>query len=517
MSGQVEPSARLHPSPLFSKYSHPMQPSLSLDRFRELAESYSVVPLAVVVLGDVLTPVSVYDQLVGEGDGFLLESVEGGERWGRWSFIGWDPEFTLSAVDGVTSSSDPTMALAGDDPLSVLESVVEAYSVPPWEDLGIPGPPPPLHSGAVGYLGYDMVRYVESLPDRPTDDRGLPEMLWQFVGGLAIFDRLANTITVIENVYVTDDPASDYDDAVTSLERAVSALGSAPGAMLGGLPDFTRIPETSQTMDREGFMAVVERAKDEIIDGEIFQVVPSIRFATEFSGDAFAVYRGLRLVNPSPFMFLLSSGDMAIAGSSPELMSRVRDGHVYSRPIAGTMPRGSTEEEDRAFEVELLANPKERAEHVMLIDLARNDIGRVCKYGTVSVDDVMVIERYSHVMHIVSGVSGELVDGVGPIDVLRATFPHGTVSGAPKVRAMEIIDELEPVARGPYAGAVGYVDFSGNLDTAIALRTAVMKGTTAWVQAGAGIVVDSDPSSEYEECLNKAKAVLTAIAAAEHL
>jgi len=494
-----------------------MQLSLSRERFVELGETYSVVPLAVVVLGDVLTPVSVFDQLVGEGDGFLLESVEGGERWGRWSFIGWDPEFTLSSIDGMTSSSDTTVALAGDNPLSVLESVVEAYSVPPWADLGIPGPPPPLHSGAVGYLGYDMVRYVEYLPDRPADDRGLPEMLWQFVGGLAIFDRLANTIAVIENVYVTDDPASDYDDAVASLERAVSALGSAPGILLGALPDFTEIPETTQTMDRDEFIAVVERAKGEIIEGEVFQVVPSIRFAAEFGGDAFAVYRALRLVNPSPFMFLLRSGDIAIAGSSPELMSRVRDGHVYSRPIAGTMRRGATEEEDLRFEEELLADPKERAEHVMLIDLARNDIGRVCRFGSVNVDDVMVVERYSHVMHIVSGVSGDLVDGVGPIDVLRATFPHGTVSGAPKVRAMEIIDELEPVARGPYAGAVGYVDFSGNLDTAIALRTAVMKGTTAWVQAGAGIVADSDPVSEYDECLNKARAVLTAIAAAEHL
>jgi anthranilate synthase component 1 len=494
-----------------------MQPSLSRDRFVELAESYSVVPLAVVVLGDVLTPVSVFNQLVGDSDGFLLESVEGGERWGRWSFIGWDPEFTLSAIDGATSASDAGLDPTGDDPLTVLESVVEEYSVPPWDVLGIPGPQPPLHSGAVGYLGYDMVRYVEHLSNRPEDDRGLPEMLWQFVGGLAVFDRLANTITVIENVYVSDDSASDYDDAVVALERAVAALRSGAGVALGSLPDFTDTPATTQTMDRDTFMAVVDRAKREIVDGEVFQVVPSIRFAAEFGGDAFAVYRALRLVNPSPFMFLIRSGDMAIAGSSPELMSRVRDGRVYSRPIAGTMPRGTTEEEDRAFEEELLANPKERAEHVMLIDLARNDIGRVCEFGTVNVDDVMVIERYSHVMHIVSGVSGDLVDGIGPIDVLRATFPHGTVSGAPKVRAMEIIDELEPVARGPYAGAVGYVDFSGNMDTAIALRTAVMKGTTAWVQAGAGIVVDSDPASEYDECVNKARAVLAAIAAAGDL
>ncbi len=494
-----------------------MKVSLSPERFSALASSHTVVPLAVVVLGDVLTPVSVFDRLVGTDDGFLLESVEGGERWGRWSFIGWDPAFTLTSRDGVVSCADPDVRLPAGDPLAVFDSVVETYSVPPWGELGIDGPAPPLYSGAVGYLGYDMVRYVESLPGMPTDDRGLPEMLWQFVGGLAVFDRLANTITVIENVYVSDDPAADYDRAVASLADAVAALGEGAGATLGRLPDFAAIPETTQTMDKGEFVDVVERARGYIIDGEVFQVVPSIRFATEFGGDAFAVYRALRLVNPSPFMFLIRWGDLAVVGSSPELMSRVRDGRVYSRPIAGTMPRGATEQEDAALADALLADPKERAEHVMLIDLARNDIGRVCAFGSVHVDDVMVIERYSHVMHIVSGVSGDLLEGVSPVDVLRATFPHGTVSGAPKVRAMEIIDELEPVARGPYAGAVGYVDFSGNMDTAIALRTCVSKGTTAWVQAGAGIVLDSDPESEYEECCNKARAVLAAIAAAGDL
>ena len=488
---------------------------MSLERFTELTQDFTVVPLAVVVLGDVLTPVSVFDQLVGDADGFLLESVEGGERWGRWSFIGWNPAFTVSALDGVSTCSDPGVPLSGGDPFEVIEDLLSRYSAPPWGSIGIPGTPPPLHSGAVGYLGYDTARYIEALPNRPADDRGLPEMVWQFVGGVAAFDRLSNTITVIRNVYVSDDPADDYRLAVEDLQLAVESLEHTHSVSLGGLPDFSAVPETEQSMDRDAFMAVVDRAKSEIVDGEAFQIVPSIRFAAEFGGDAFAVYRALRLVNPSPYMFLLRSGDIAIAGSSPELMSRVRDRRVYSRPIAGTRPRGSTEDEDLAFEEELLADPKERAEHVMLIDLARNDLGRVCHFGSVSVDDLMVIERYSHVMHIVSGISGDLVDGVGPIDVLRATFPHGTVSGAPKVRAMEIIDELEPVARGPYAGAVGYIDLSGNLDTAIALRTCVSRGTTAWVQAGAGIVVDSDPASEYEECLNKARAVLTAIAAAD--
>ena len=494
-----------------------MEPSLTLDRFCDLATRFAVVPLAVAVLGDIHTPVSVFDQLVGTDEGFLLESVEGGERWGRWSFIGWDPAFTVSARNGITTCSDPDVDIPEGDPLEVLESLIGRYTVPPWDEIGVHVPQPPLHSGLVGYLSYDAVRYVERLPNRPTDDRDLPEMLWQFVGGLAAFDRLTNSITLISNVFVGDDPKADYLEAVRHLEAAVEKLSAAPSIAVGSVLEFDELPETTQTMDRDAFMAVVERAITEIRDGEVFQVVPSIRFAARFNGDTLAVYRALRVVNPSPYMFLLQSEEVSIAGSSPELMSRVRDGVVYSRPIAGTRPRGATDDEDRKLEAELLADPKERAEHVMLIDLARNDLGRVSTFGSVVVDDLMVIERYSHVMHIVSGVSGELVDDVGPLDVLRATFPHGTVSGAPKVRAMELIDEFEPVLRGPYAGAVGYIDFSGNMDTAIALRTCVMKGSTAWVQAGAGIVVDSDAASEYDECVNKARAVLAAIAASSAL
>ncbi len=494
-----------------------MQPSLTRERFVDLATRFEVVPLAVAVLGDLHTPVSVFDRLVGSDEGFLLESVEGGEQWGRWSFIGWDPAFTVTARDGVSVSSDPSVAIPDGDPLEVLEALIDRYTIPPWAEVGVRVPQPPLHSGAVGYLSYDAVRYVETLPDGPLDDRGLPEMMWQFVGGLAAFDRLTNSITLIRNVFVGDDPTSDYLEAVRQLDDAVERLSVAPSIRVGSVPAFDELPDTTQTMDRDVFMSVVERAITEIRNGEVFQVVPSIRFAAQFSGDTLAVYRALRIVNPSPYMFLVQSDEVSIAGSSPELMSRVRDGVVYSRPIAGTRPRGATEEEDRLLEAELLADPKERAEHVMLIDLARNDLGRVSTFGSVTVDDLMVIERYSHVMHIVSGVSGELVDGVGPVDVLRATFPHGTVSGAPKVRAMELIDTFEPVARGPYAGAVGYIDFSGNMDTAIALRTCVTKGSTAWVQAGAGVVVDSDAASEYDECLAKARAVLAAIAASSAL
>ncbi|VAW00318.1 Anthranilate synthase, aminase component [hydrothermal vent metagenome] len=494
-----------------------MEPSLTLDRFCDLATRFAVVPLAVAVLGDIHTPVSVFDQLVGTDEGFLLESVEGGERWGRWSFIGWDPAFTVSARNGITTCSDPGVDIPEGDPLEVLESLIGRYTVPPWDEIGVHVPRPPLHSGAVGYLSYDTVRYIETLPNRPPDDRGLPEMLWQFVGGLAAFDRLTNSITLIRNVFVGDDPEADYLEAVRHLDVAIERLTVSPSIAVGSVLEFDELPETTQTIERDVFMAVVDRAITEIRDGEVFQVVPSIRFAAEFNGDTLAVYRALRIVNPSPYMFLLQSGEVSIAGSSPELMSRVRDGVVYSRPIAGTRPRGATDEEDRSLEAELLADPKERAEHVMLIDLARNDLGKVSTFGSVVVDDLMVIERYSHVMHIVSGVSGELVDGIGLVDVLRATFPHGTVSGAPKVRAMELIDEFEPVARGPYAGAVGYLDFSGNMDTAIALRTCVMKGSTAWVQAGAGIVVDSDAAREYDECVNKARAVLAAIAASREL
>lgn len=494
-----------------------MEPSLTIEAFRDLAARYPVVPLAIEVLGDRHTPVSVFEQLVGGADGFLLESVEGGERWGRWSFIGWDPAFTATSRSGVTTLDDDRVMIGEGNPLDVLEELIDRFTVPTEAEMNLPGPLPPLHTGAVGFLAYDTVRYLEHLPDRPPDDRGLPEMVWQFVGTLAAFDRLRDTITLIRNVYVTDDPGDDYAKATAALRDAALQLAATPPARTTQRPRFDTLPDATANMTQQEFEDAVRTAIDHIVAGDAFQIVPSIRFEAEFSGDAFAVYRSLRLVNPSPFMFLVRTADVSIVGSSPELMSRLRDGIAYSRPIAGTRPRGTTRAEDDELERELLADPKERAEHVMLIDLARNDLGRVCKFGTVAVDDFMVVERYSHVMHIVSGISGEVEDGIGPIDVLRATFPHGTVSGAPKVRAMEIIDELEPTARGPYAGAVGYIDFSGTLDTAIALRTCVIKGKTAWVQAGAGVVVDSDPAFEYRECVAKARAVLTAIAAADQL
>jgi anthranilate synthase component 1 len=494
-----------------------MEPDLSRERFIELAASYAVVPISVEILGDRETAISVFEKLVGEEPGFLLESVEGGDRWARWSFVGGRPEFTLEARDGVTVATGNGPAIAEGDPLQVLEDVVANLTVPTAEELGYTDDHPPLHSGAVGYLAYDAVRHIEHLPNRPVDDRGLPEMVWQFFGLLAAVDRFRETVHVIRNVFGGDDPGAAYDRAVAELMEAADRVTAPLLYSPRSRPEFDAKPAATPSMSQAGFEAAVVKAKGHIRAGDAFQIVPSIRLEVDLVTDPFLVYRSLRLVNPSPFMFFIRHPQVAIAGSSPELMVRARNGVATSRPIAGTRPRGKNTAEDDAFESELLADPKERAEHVMLIDLARNDLGRVCEFGSVSVDDLMVIERYSHVMHIVSEVSGTLRSDIGPVDVLRATFPHGTVSGAPKVRAMEIIDDLEPTARGPYAGAVGYIDFSGNLDTAIALRTMVAANGKAWVQAGAGIVADSDPAAEYEECMNKAAAVLAAIEAAQRV
>ena len=480
--------------------------------FLRLAEDHAVVPVSAEVLADRHTPVSAFEALAGaDGPAFLLESVEGGERWARWSFAGWDPLFTLSAHQGRCRVEGAEVALPDGDPLEVLADLAGRMRTP-----DLPGMPP-LWAGLVGYLGYDTVRYVEHLPNRPRDDRGLPEMQWQAVGSLAAIDRFSHTITLVRNVLVGAEPAAQYDEAAATLAAAAARLEAEARRPVPPRPEFGAVPEAAASMTRSEYEAAVATAIGHVEAGDAFQIVPSVRFEVPFAGDPFAVYRALRLLNPSPYLFFLRHDGLAVAGASPELMSRVRDGTVYSRPIAGTRRRGATPVEDAALEEELLADPKERAEHVMLVDLARNDLGRVCEYGSVRVDDLMVIERYSHVMHIVSGVSGRLRPGLGPVDVLRATFPHGTVSGAPKVRAMEIIDDLEPAARGPYAGAVGYIDFSGNLDTAIALRTMVAAGGRAWVQAGAGVVADSVPAREYEECVAKAAAVLAAIEGASHV
>lgn len=483
----------------------------SLAEFLDLAARHSVIPVSVELMADRDTPVSVFEKLVGDKPGFLLESVEGGERWGRWSFVGWDPLFSITSRDGVTVADDPSVTIPEGDPLAVLEWLVGSHGTPDLPGL------PPLHSGLVGYLGYDCVRYVESLPDRPVDDRGLPEMLWHFVGSLAAVDRVRQTIVMVRNVRVAADPAAQYREAIAKLTADIERLGHPDPYAVAGVPAAADRPAFTSTVSQAAFEDAVRAIKRHILEGDAFQVVLSQRLETEFVGDPFAVYRALRMINPSPFLFFIRSEGLSVLGSSPELMTRVRDGMAYSRPIAGTRRRGSTEEEDRRLEEDLLSDPKELAEHTMLIDLARNDLGRVCEFGSVLVDDLMVIERYSHVLHIVSGVSGKVRPGVGPVDVLRATFPHGTVSGAPKVRAIQIIDSFEPVARGPYAGAAGYLDFSGNVDTCICLRTVVTASGKAWVQAGAGIVADSDPTAEWEETMLKAAAVLDALGRAELL
>lgn len=483
-------------------------PKPSFSEFLDLASRYTVVPVWEEVLADRDTPVSAFEKLAGEGEAFLLESVEGGERWARWSFLGWDPAFTLTAKNGTVESA---IALPELDPVSVLGYVVERYAAPDLPGL------PPLHSGLVGYLGYDCVRYIERLVNKPTDDRGLPEMVWQAVGALAAFDRFEQTITLVRNVYVGSDPAAQYRQAVAALADDAMRLGRSHPYRVATRPAQVEPSTLASTMSQTAFEERVRSAKGSIRKGDAFQIVLSQRLEAAFTGDPFAVYRALRLINPSPYLFFIRHPEVAVVGSSPELMTRVRDGFAFSRPIAGTRRRGGNVEEDRRLEEELVADPKERAEHVMLIDLARNDLGRVCEFGTVEVDDLMVVERYSHVMHLVSGISGKLRPGMSQVDVLRATFPHGTVSGAPKVAAMEIIDRLEPVARGPYAGAVGYLDFSGNVDTAICLRTVVVADGKAWVQAGAGIVADSDPATEYAETMSKAAAALEAVAAAGHV
>jgi anthranilate synthase component 1 len=383
---------------------------------------------------------------------------------------------------------------------------------------------PPFHGGIVGWIGYDTVREIERLPAVPRDDLGFPDAVCSLAGQVAAFDHFRQRMFLIENVYpsqgagVTELDAM-YESATARLDAAVAELGR-PLAYTPALPpadELTELPAVTRGISAAAWTEAVEAAKEYILDGDIFQVVLSQRFDLVEPVDPLAVYRVLRQVNPSPYMYFLQHPDAAIVGSSPEALVQLRDGRVIGRPIAGTRKRGRNVEHDRRLEAELIEHPKERAEHVMLVDLARNDIGRVVRYGTEQVEELMTLERYSHVMHLTSQVAGDLADGKGPIDVLRATFPAGTVSGAPKVRAMEIIDELEPTKRGPYAGVVGYVDFSGNLDTAIAIRTMVWRDGKATLQAGAGIVADSVPEDEDLECRNKAQALLTAAAAARRL
>jgi anthranilate synthase component 1 len=491
------------------------------DEFHELAATHTVVPLWRELLADLITPVAAFARLCGDDQpGFLFESVEHGERWSRWSFLGRNPIATLVLRDGhVDVEGDIDAAMPRDSGmLAAIEWLLERYRSPQLDEL------PPLHGGVVGYLGYDVVREVEHLPDVPTDATGYPDAVMSIIGQMAAFDHFRQRVTLIENVLVPEGVDSDqldalYDDAVARLEQlAADGARALDEPMVDPPSPDPELPEVRCSVTSDQYGRAVDVAKEHILAGDIFQVVLSQRFSFELDADPFDFYRVLRQINPSPYMYFLRTESLSLAGSSPEPMVKLVDGRVISRPIAGTRRRGRTDEEDRRLGAELREHPKEIAEHVMLIDLARNDVGRVVKFGTEQLDETMVLERYSHVMHLTSQVSGELAEGRTPIDVLRATLPAGTVSGAPKVRAMEIIDALEPVKRGPYAGVVGYLDFSGTIDTAIAIRTLVVGADgVAHVQAGAGIVVDSVPEHEDLECHNKARALLSAVPGARRM
>ena len=485
------------------------------EQFAALAQTHRVVPVWRSLLADQVTPVSIFARCIGDGDGFLLESVENGERWSRWSFLGRNPLASITSNAGEVTITGPLADelsdVASQGMLATLDAVLDRFRSPDSLDL------PPLHSGLMGYLGYDIVREVEKLPNVPHDDRELDDAVMAVIGELVAFDHWRQQVTLIANAIVPVNATaaelrSVYDDACGRLARLQSD-GARPldEPLVNPPPAEPELPEVESSMGPDLYCAAVETAKEHILAGDIFQVVLSQRFDFDLDADPFDVYRVLRQINPSPYMYFLRLGDFSVVGASPEPLVQLRDGQVISRPIAGTRRRGATEEEDRLLGAELREHPKEVAEHIMLVDLARNDVGRVADFGTMHVDEMMTLELYSHVMHLTSQVSGRLAANKSAIDVLRATLPAGTLSGAPKVRAMEIIDALEPVKRGPYGGVVGYIDFSGSIDTAIAIRTMFVKGNRAAVQAGAGIVADSVPIDEHDECVNKAKALLAAV------
>jgi anthranilate synthase component 1 len=468
-------------------------PMLSLEQTRELARDHNLIPLAETFIDDCETPVSAFLKLREDGPAFLLESADQG-RVGRYSFIGYKPRKVVR-----WSLGEPG------DPYRLAAQELARFQPAPIADL------PPFAGGAVGMFAYDLVRTLEPLAEPNPDPLGLPDLALMLTDALVAFDHLKRTITVLANVYADDDLDASY-------ARAKATIAEVRWRLAGAVPRPARPPAADRlapafqsNMSREQFEAIVSRIIEYIYAGDAFQVVPSQRWSAAVPVEAFSIYRGLRAVNPSPYMYFLDFGDFEIAGASPEPLITVSGRRVSTRPIAGTRPRGATAEEDRKLAEELLADPKERAEHVMLVDLGRNDLGRVCEYASVTVDEFMAVENYSHVMHIVSSVVGRLRPGVGALDALRSVLPAGTLSGAPKVRAMQIIDELEPVKRGGYGGAIGYAAYNGDLDTCIHIRTVVVKDGVAHVQAGGGTVADAKPAFEYEESVAKSRAVLQAI------
>ncbi len=493
----------------------------SLEDFRLKARQGNLIPVYREILADLETPVSAFLKIAESENAFLLESVEGGEKWARYCFLGADASVvlrikgrtvTVERGGGGGGGESETWETEG-DPLDALKSLMAAYRPVAVEGL------PRFYGGAVGYLSYDMVRFFERLPESADDDLGLPDAQFMITDTLLVFDNVAQKIKVVANVHLEENGESEietaYEEAVARIEEVIDRLNRPLSGRPVGIPPAPSAAEgpdwSSSFRDRAAFEAAVRKARENVHAGEVIQVVLAQRLSAAVAADPFDVYRALRTVNPSPYMFFLQFGGLKLVGSSPEVLVRLEGDRVEVRPIAGTRPRGAGEEEDRALERDLLSDEKERAEHIMLVDLGRNDAGRVSRRGTVEVNELMVIERYSHVMHIVSNVRGKLAEGRDAYDVLRACFPAGTVSGAPKVRAMELIEELEPVRRGPYAGAVGYFSFSGNMDTCIAIRTLVMKDGRAYLGIGAGIVADSVPEREFEETMSKGRALIRAV------
>ncbi|MBF0115928.1 MAG: anthranilate synthase component I [Magnetococcales bacterium] len=483
----------------------------SLPTFRQLAEQGNLVPVYQEIMADLDTPVSAFLKVAqDEPYAFLLESVHGGEKWGRYSILGIQPTaiFTISGQEvTIQYPGQPTQTLTGQDPIHLLRQFMAQYQPVPVPDL------PRFHGGAVGYFGYDMIRAFEKIPDQNPHPLSTPDALFLIADLVLIFDNLLGKLKVVANTFIDPKVPLDtlYQQACARIQQIVQRLQQAvPAQSLTPVPVVGE-QEFQCEMSAEQFKQAVEAAKEYIRAGDIFQVVLSQRFSTPFHHSPITLYRALRASNPSPYLFILRLGDFSLVGSSPEILVRQEGDLVTVRPIAGTRRRGATPEQDLALEKELLADPKEIAEHIMLVDLGRNDLGRVSQFGTVRVTEQFVIERYSHVMHIVSNVEGRLQPGLDPLAVVAATFPAGTVSGAPKIRAMEIIDELEVSRRGPYAGTVGYLSFSGNMDLAITIRTAIIKNNTLYVQTGAGIVADSLPEREYEETREKARAIFRAV------
>ncbi len=483
-----------------------------IDEFKKRAKRGNLTPVYKEILADMETPVSALKKIVGGDYTFLLESVEGGERVARYSFLGSGANVVLKSKDNeveiISGNKSRKVALDGRDPLHMLKQEMGRFNYVPDPNL------PRFCGGAVGFMSYDIVRFFEKLPDSTEDDLNLPDCVFIFTDTLLIFDHVRHKIRVVCNAKVEDDPDLAYNTAISKIDEFVEKL-KKPISITNANPTQQKELAISSNFSKDQFEDAVRKCKEYIAAGDVIQVVLSQRFEARVSADPFDIYRALRSLNPSPYMYYLSYKDIKLVGSSPEILVTEEQGLVTTRPIAGTRPRGATPEEDNRLEEELLKDKKELAEHIMLVDLGRNDLGRVCRYGSVSVDELMKIERYSHVMHIVSNVRGRLRMDADQFDLLRAAFPAGTVSGAPKIRAMEIIDELEPTRRGTYAGAIGYFSYSGDMDTCITIRTILIHNGSAYVQAGAGIVADSDPEREYQETVNKAMAMMKALSLAE--